>query len=417
MNNFNFELTLDILFFFYQMLNKFEVLYDNVVAVDSDSAPYMNKCVRLLKQLVNPKLVHIQCWDHKLDKVTAVFHTTFTRLNECVSKTKKLFKNTRKRKHNYLRLLKKKYPAGEKTAKLFPLPVMTRWGSWKKSVDYLVDYLPDVIEYAKTVTDKKVQSVKYFKGLSDEDVSIILAEATFMKEHSTPMYNLVLLLEGSKYPMAHRLYPKLRELLSTYNVFKNTNDIVPLVSDETKKALEMVQSDIKRKNLERRILKVASQCVDKLTELFLEDTAHDFFEAAETLFHPPKIMTLHDDDVSRECILKAKRSLAAFDSIPDSQFLVKYGVFKDEVKSAVQRCDPKVEVDTTDEVLHGMLATHFHFAIKCLQVIHVPVSNVDSERAFSAYSDIKSPKRCNLKAENAEIMLSFYFGDDFDDKR
>lgn len=69
-----------------QALNKYDVNYENVIAISTDSAPYMNLCERLLKELVNSSLGHIQCWDHKLGKICKIYNNKLTRLNECVKK-------------------------------------------------------------------------------------------------------------------------------------------------------------------------------------------------------------------------------------------------------------------------------------------------------------------------------------------
>ncbi|XP_051158468.1 uncharacterized protein LOC127279866 [Leptopilina boulardi] len=43
-----------------QALNKYDVNFENVIAISTDSAPYMNLCVRLLKELLNTSFEHIQ---------------------------------------------------------------------------------------------------------------------------------------------------------------------------------------------------------------------------------------------------------------------------------------------------------------------------------------------------------------------
>lgn len=53
------------------------------------------------------------------------------------------------------------------------------------------------------------------------------------------------------------------------------------------------------------------------------------------------------------------------------------------------------------------LRLHVYKLFTCL-------SNIDSERAISAYGDVLSIKRCKLKADNTEIMVCMYFGDDVD---
>ncbi|KAK3929769.1 ATP-dependent helicase ULS1 [Frankliniella fusca] len=92
-----------------ETLQYYGIMFNNVSAVATDSAAYMTLCIKLLRELVNPDLIHVQCWVHKLDKVAKVFSDKLTRLNQCVSNTKKLFKNTRKRKHRYIKFLSDKY--------------------------------------------------------------------------------------------------------------------------------------------------------------------------------------------------------------------------------------------------------------------------------------------------------------------
>lgn len=48
-----------------QTLNFFDVNFEDVAGITTDSVPYMSLCVRLLKDLVNSNIVHIQCWAHK----------------------------------------------------------------------------------------------------------------------------------------------------------------------------------------------------------------------------------------------------------------------------------------------------------------------------------------------------------------
>ena len=98
-----------------------------------------------------------------------------------------------------------------KEAKFFPLPVLTRWGSWRISAEYLYEYVEDLAEYAKSLSED-VRAINYFKKLSDEDIKIVQAEAAFVMEYCSPVSKLLLLIEGSKYPLAHLLYPKVREL-------------------------------------------------------------------------------------------------------------------------------------------------------------------------------------------------------------
>lgn len=72
------------------------------------------------------------------------------RLNEFIAKPKKVFKS--KRKYKYTEFLQNKYGLNkEKEVKLFPIPVMSRWNSWKKASDCVDIYGMDIVEYVQTL--------------------------------------------------------------------------------------------------------------------------------------------------------------------------------------------------------------------------------------------------------------------------
>ncbi|CAG2057325.1 unnamed protein product [Timema podura] len=157
-------------------ITKYEIPYENVVCVVTDGARYMTKCVTSLKVLLCDDFLHIQCWDHKLNLVQNYWSVELPELNECVAKAKAAFLNTRKRKHNYLAFLNEKYSKGEKSAKLFPNPVLTRWNSWFCSVVYLCEYLVDLVEYFSTL-EEVTAALKYFQDMS-HDKSLFSAEVS-----------------------------------------------------------------------------------------------------------------------------------------------------------------------------------------------------------------------------------------------
>lgn len=233
--------------------------------IASDSAPYMTSCINTLKGIIGPDLLPIQCWSHKLDKITKIAPEKFTRLNEFISKFKKLFKNTRKRKHKYMEHLTKKYGENKKKIpKLFPEPVMTRWGSWKKSSDYVNEYADDIVDYSKTITDN-VSAVKYFQKLKFVDINIVKAEASFLKNHCTEVSNLLLLVEGTNYAMAHNLYPKIRDFNSDVDIIVGAKKISTVLTKETKTFLQTLPEE-KMKNVEYRMKSVAKSSSEKISE-------------------------------------------------------------------------------------------------------------------------------------------------------
>ncbi|KAJ8883567.1 hypothetical protein PR048_015411 [Dryococelus australis] len=103
-------------------------------------------------------MAHIQCWAHKLNINASLWGLYLPELNMCVSNVKNAFLNSRKRKHSTLNT--------KKNAKLFPSHVMTRWYSWFHSVEYIAEYLEDLIEFL-TGVDSGV-SAEYFTNLIEQ---------------------------------------------------------------------------------------------------------------------------------------------------------------------------------------------------------------------------------------------------------
>ncbi|XP_063222256.1 heat shock factor protein-like isoform X1 [Bacillus rossius redtenbacheri] len=60
---------------------EFGINYEDVVGVVTDSARYMTKCVSSLKDIFSEKMVHIQCWAHKLNLVASLWSAELGELN------------------------------------------------------------------------------------------------------------------------------------------------------------------------------------------------------------------------------------------------------------------------------------------------------------------------------------------------
>lgn len=389
------------------VFQEFNLKHENVVALVSDSAQYMNVCFRLLQEIAMPDLIHIQCHAHKLDKIAKVFSDKLNRLNECVAKTKKLFQNTRKRNHNYLKHLRDTYSFTQaKEAQLFPMPVMTRWGSWRLSAVYIGEYIQDVTNYAKTIPKaESVKSVEYFQKLTENDIKIIKSEADFVEEYCTPVLKLLVEIETSKDPLSHLLYSKINEVRKIFSVVTKADDVKTVLYEKTKRSLTVLPSQ-KRRNLEDRIKSVSKKCDEIFTHHLSSDPAKSLFKAARTLFDPSKIITSCSNEVK---VAEAKANLSLLKSIPFPSFKVWHELLVDSVKDAMK--SNACKNDLVSIVLLGMRINHLEFATACLQVLQMPVSNVDCERGFSAYGNILTANRNRLLPANVEAMMCFYFGE------
>ncbi|KAJ8893286.1 hypothetical protein PR048_005877 [Dryococelus australis] len=78
------------------LLTKYEIEFDPVIAIVSDSAPYMTKCFSNLAGLLE-NTVHLQCWAHNMYALLGnTWQSTLTLFNKSVGKIKKAFLNSRK---------------------------------------------------------------------------------------------------------------------------------------------------------------------------------------------------------------------------------------------------------------------------------------------------------------------------------
>lgn len=383
-----------------KMLTKFDINYSNVIGIATDSARYMGVCIKTMQGLVSESLLHIQCWAHKLDNIAKLFPKYLNKLNYCISNTKKAFRNTRKRKHKYLSYLQSKYDGSEKQTKLFPAPVLTRWKTWVESALYIEEYLCDLVDYFKSV-DGDAEGVKYFRKLSSNEIRAIHCEASFVKYHLVSTTILLTEFEGNKYPLAHKLVPKLVELQNQYSLIERL-----LLHEETQSELTKLSSERQEREQEK-YQALGKDCKSKLSSMLTSDPAASFFQACSKLFHLPNV---HAADVSAEQNL-LKMNIPLLKSIGSTEFLKFYLKFQ----SLVKLCgSANSEKDKVYEILKGMLEDDAEIASRCIQSIFIPVNNVDAERAFSGYSDILTDKRTRLLPQNVETALNLYFGDGCD---
>ena len=104
-------------------------VFPHLKVIISDQAAYMLLAVRKLKEndVSFPHLKHVTCVIHAANLVCDSIRKQFTLVNLFLSKEKKFFKNSGKKKRDFK----------EKTGlKLPPFPILVRWGSWLKCVNY-----------------------------------------------------------------------------------------------------------------------------------------------------------------------------------------------------------------------------------------------------------------------------------------
>ena len=107
-----------------------ELHYNRVLLFVSDAAAYMLKAVRGLAVLF-PKMRHLTCLAHGLHRVAETVRASFPEVDKLVSSVKKIFKKSPHRRMVFKEMAPNlKHP---------PEPVLTRWGTWLKAVQYYCD--------------------------------------------------------------------------------------------------------------------------------------------------------------------------------------------------------------------------------------------------------------------------------------
>ncbi|KAH6933145.1 hypothetical protein HPB50_012496 [Hyalomma asiaticum] len=100
---------------------------DRVLLLYTDAAAYMLKDGALLK-VFYPELLHVTCLAHGLHRVCEELRKSFSSVNELIAAGKAVFLKAPSR----VRAFKEQLP----DVPLPPEPVVTRWGTWVKAVDY-----------------------------------------------------------------------------------------------------------------------------------------------------------------------------------------------------------------------------------------------------------------------------------------
>lgn len=378
-----------------EVINKLEIPFQQITSVVTDSARYMTKCVDSLKVLFGDSLIHVQCWAHKMNLVSSIFQVELKELNNCVLNVKNAFLNTRKRKHLYQAFLKEKYEdGGEKDIKLFPSPVITRWNSWHKSVVYIHTYLPDLHEFFSRM-EEGGGAVQALRSLTDAEVAVIQCQANYVVEHCSAIVTLLEILEGS-YPYSHKLQSKLQDVENSLKIVSEG-----CFGDETSAQLKAVPKK-HAAALTTTLANAAAKANVKLAQLQNGDTAKSFLRAIGQMFDE-RLM----GSVTIEQVKHASKNLPLMSSLPTQVVLEGHAALKAAITTAVYAGR---KFDLLQELL-SLKEDHENFVDASVKSLWVPVSNVDSERGFSAYTNILTDRRTTLSPANVELMLSLTFGD------
>ncbi|XP_052124170.1 uncharacterized protein LOC127749561 [Frankliniella occidentalis] len=391
-------------------LNKLEKTIQDVVAVVSDSARYMTKCARILKGL-NSDLQHVQCWPHKLHNAANTFQKTLPELNAAVTKVKKVFLHARKRSNEYLLFLQEKYPDDKTKWTLFPIPCITRWNSWKKSVNYLHAHFTDIMEFLEGQQDededddfdeeedasKDSKCIKYLKSLTAEEKEKVKVQAEFVSIKWREIEVLIQLLQTNKFPTSHLIYQKIDAierrfcLLSEGDGYEDLNFLNTL-------------PNTRRNNNKKQLQAAAVKFRTQILKYARTDPARDYLLGLEALLSPRNLgrSALPVDEVKRHL-----KNIPFAKEIPIHEFVAGWSSLSTMVKEETRK--PGFKSINLVDLLCALKGDFPIFASKCLQALWILPSNANSERSIRACNIVVTDLRRRLKPENAETLNIIYF--------
>lgn len=377
-------------------VSQYNIAYENVVGIVTDSAKYMTTCATALKGIFSEDMVHIQCWAHKLNLVASLWSSTLVELNLCVQNAKHAFLNARKRKHKYITFLKQKYLSEEKKPLLFPMPVMTRWNSWFSSTKYVAEYIEDLVEFLAQ-EEEGSSAITYFKSLSSDSVVVIKCSSVFLTEHCTKTVQAIELFEGGNYAFSHKVYALLEDIKNQFLLVSRGS-----LGDDTCSELTKLSSKVKQHAVREELVSVGLKCHTKLVDLMKNDAGKDFVYNIGKLFHPRYV----SNNTVDKTLYASAQKIPLLGKLQQQNFLEGYLAFQSEVLGLLSEMR-SVDVIT---VLLGLHEQHPDFVQTSVSALWIPPSNVDSERAFSAYGHILSDLRTNLTPENLALLFGQFFG-------
>lgn len=114
-------------------LNKYGIEFENVYAYVTDNASYMNKSYKSVLDNLLPNCRHVTCVAHIVALIADTWRKVLKKLDNLVSLIKLIFSKSPARRIRYKTFLQEMHV--EKPL-LPPEPVITRWNTWFKAVQY-----------------------------------------------------------------------------------------------------------------------------------------------------------------------------------------------------------------------------------------------------------------------------------------
>ncbi|KAJ8890546.1 hypothetical protein PR048_010055 [Dryococelus australis] len=232
-------------------------------------------------------------------------------------------------------------------------------------------------------------------------IFVVLFKTLQATDQQTLLVAGVQVLENSN---ANECLQAILEILSKYEI--DHTRVTAIVLDSARYTTKCVNSvQVVLSSEEKRLVLFPSPILTRWNSSF--ESVEYVNEYLEDLVAYLKLLNV-ESTVALQHFKRLSKEELAIIHISEKGFLEGYSAFKQIVTGKIKHSENGIDVL---QILLSLKLNHTTFACNALKAVWIPISNVDSERAFSAHSDVFSDKRRSLKLENVELMVSLYFKD------
>lgn len=170
----------------------YSIGYSQVRALASDNAAYMKACFAILTGLY-PRMIHVTCWSHILSLVGNCWRDGLPSVDRLVACIKSIFVKSPNRRRSWCELLETR----NKPALTFPIPVITRWNSWFKSVDFINEHYDDLLQFVNEELAKRQRTAKLEELTTLMDSEQLKREVAFLARYSGRIQRDLIAMEAA----------------------------------------------------------------------------------------------------------------------------------------------------------------------------------------------------------------------------
>jgi len=336
------------------------VSYNNVSAFVTDNASYMSKAFEKITGIL-PNAVHCTCNAHILSLVGETWRKNFKVVDRLVALFKSIFTYCSARKRRYKEFLAEK--TGTDDVPLPPVPVVTRWNSWFKTV----------IHHAKYIA--------FYKDYVDEELDI--GEATnALTELKELLHDPVVLAEDVNFVAASAL--KLVELLTW---FESSEIRIHLAYNRVTDLLAWAEYEASSATIDK-YKKAFKDTADKLSQYYRPTSRSRFTQPGLDFLKAVRVF-----DFKQVSLLPCDELIKKIPGADSRHVLAEFAAYKAMAGD--------IPSETTIVSFWHASSDRFPLLSRlALRYLSVPTNSVDAERSVSQYTTVSAPQRQRLSTSN-----------------